>query len=353
MPAVIESAGTTASDLATLVDQVNETNIKGPVTHITVLRHNPITGNYKTMGSVGVDVCNESYVQRRFKGGTYRFMLKNQKGIFLNSISNIEIAEPDAEMMAEFEGEDQPDVPRLPAVVPHTTEVELLRSALDKSHELMREMIHSFSANAGGGGGGGQLKDLVSAIAALQQLQPARPAGIEELVPKMFGQAFDLASKLAGNRAPGEPQSEWIGLARDVFKEAMPLLRQVPAAPRVRRPAENPPASTAAAAEVKEAEVVQEGEGEEMETDLTEAVQFVKAQLASGSSSSFLIELTLNSMRGNDEFTEVIEGAVEIPIEEIIALDAELQAEPLKTKFSEFFEGLRARILADGSGGRP
>lgn len=323
----------TDPDLRTILDQLPESR------RVSIKRMSESNSRWAYIGSLNADIFNEDAVQKRFGGGLYQFALHGSDGKLLRTISNIEIADlPDDEREVKTVAPAQ----TIPAA---SSEIQLLREQMAADRLVLMKLIDSLG-NARQQPPQQSLTDLVAALATLKGMEPKRetPPEVQDLVMKSFTQGLELAGKIQG-RVSGEasPMSELIGFARDIFKDAQPIIMDL-----LKKPPAKPAAPGVAPAAIAPATLENPPEEEETELDLTPALTFIKDHLKNGFDPTALAHVVLQQMKGNPELNETVAAIVmEQPIDEIVTLDAELAAEPLRTKFGEFFGVLRARISAD------
>jgi hypothetical protein len=297
---------------------------------------NTVSGNWRHKGTMGVDIFNLDAVQQRYGGGTYQFSIHSADGRLLKTISNIEIDDP-----ADSDEREPEAKPAAAAVtgLPAVSELTLMREQMAADRLLMMELIRGLTTAKPQPQS--DIAQLVSALSTLKSMEPKHgpTPEVQDLLFKSFTSGLELAAKVSKATSPGEtsPFSELIGLAREVFQEARPIIAAAIAK------------QTGAPGTTISPEIEMDG----ADVDLQPALNFVKEQLNAGLPPDALANVVLMQMQSNPDLDETVSTLiVEQDIESFLAIDPELSAEPLRTRFGQFFGVMRARILeARDSGG--
>jgi hypothetical protein len=295
---------------------------------------NPDSGNWRHKGSLAIDSFNLDAVQKRYGGGTYQFSIHGADGRLLKTISNIEIDDVD-------DDEREPELPRPAAAVAAVSEIQLLREQMAQDRLLMMEMLRGMGKQQPAPQS--DITQLVAALSTLKAMEPKheQPPAVQDLIMKSFTAGIDIAAKLnKTGGSDGSPLGEILGFVREVFQDARPIIQAAiaNAAPQLNVV----PGATKSSPEGDPDEM------DESEIDLKPALTFVRTQLESGIPPKSLADLVLLQMSRDAELNETLSALIaDEPIEGFLELAPELKAEPLRTKFGEFFGVVRARIFAD------
>ncbi len=319
------------SDFQSIIEQLPEAR------RVSVRRMNEETDRWAHVGSLSIDTFSEDTVQRRFGGGLYQFQFHGSDGKVIRKLTNIEIADaPDDERLAKTIA---------PAVTvserPASSIEEMMRLQMAQQQTMILKLIEAMGQRSQPQQ---SMVEMVNALAGLKALEPKHqnPPEVQELLMKSFTQGLELAGKLQG-KATGETSTtgELIAFARDVFKDALPLIQST-------LQKQNPPAVPSGIAAIAPAVPLDNPPDEEIEMDLRPAVAYIKDRLNDGIPPAVLAKLVLQSMDSNPQTKEDVTAIVmEQDLSEIVTLDAELSVEPMRGMFAEFYGVLRARLSAD------
>lgn len=313
---------------------------------VSARRYDESSQRWVRLGSTPRDIFSEDFIQKRHGGGLYQFIFHDEQGKMLRTITNIEIADiPEDERPARSNP--------TPAQVVSTSnpEVEILKMQIAQMNGMILKLLETRSQPVAPQN---NITDLVAALAAMHKLapQPVAQPGIQEIMAKSFEKGLELATKIKTLEGGGERSAtgEILNFVREVFSEARPLIQEALKKPEPA--AENPPAAetVAPAAAIPAASAAEDEEYEDV--DLTPALAFIKGQLQAGIDPKALASLVMSQMDQNPESKELLTGVVETQtIHDLVALDPELAAEPMRTTFGQFYGELSARILAGTNSG--
>jgi len=306
---------------------------------VSARRYDESSQRWVRLGSTPSNVFSEDYIQKRHGGGLYQFIFHDEQGQLLRTITNIESADvPEDERPAR----SNPTQTQLPAATSNG-EVEALKMQIAGLNGMILKMLDRQAQPAPQT----NIAELVAALAAMQKLQPAPAAqpAMQDVMARSFEKGLELATKIKTLESGREQSAtgEILSFVREVFAEARPLIQDA-----LKKPQAAEPVSTVAPVVTIPAD-----EGEEVDIDLTPALTFIKDQLKSGVDPEALASIVISQMDQNPDSKETLTGVVETQtIQDLVALDPELGAEPLRTQFGKFYGVLSARILAGADRGR-